>query len=80
MGLNYHRLLSYAESLGLEYVYYLERLPMGQMAVDCLGPCKVRHISMNELKNDDFFARMAMEMNMQTVVSDPEKQDMMEEF
>ena len=59
VGLNYDRLLAYIESLGLQEVHYLERLPMGQMAVDVLGPCKVRSIPVMDLKNDPFYLPLA---------------------
>lgn len=59
MGLNYGKLLAYVESLGLHEVHYLERLPMGQLAIDCLGPCKVRSIPVAELRGEQFYLQMA---------------------
>ncbi|KAI5783848.1 polymerase/histidinol phosphatase-like protein [Peziza echinospora] len=55
VGLNYDKLLQYARSLNIQEIYYLERLPMGQLAIDCLGPCKIRTIALTELENDPFY-------------------------
>lgn len=56
MGLNYHIVIPYLESLGVERVHYLEKLPMGQMAVDMLGSLKVSSVSIVELKKSLFWA------------------------
>lgn len=58
VGLNYERVLTYIESLGLGELHYLERLPMGQLAINCLGPCKVRSISVVELRNEPFYLQL----------------------
>lgn len=55
VGLNYNKVLEYVNSLGIQEIHYLERLPMGQLAIDCLGPCKVRSVPVAELKNDPFY-------------------------
>ncbi|RPB26027.1 histidinol phosphate phosphatase H [Terfezia boudieri ATCC MYA-4762] len=55
VGLNYDKLLFYVESLGIENIHYLERLPMGQIMVDCLGPCKVRSTPVQNLRNEPFY-------------------------
>lgn len=55
VGLYYDKLLFYVESLRIENIHYLERLPMGQIAVGCLGPCKVRSLPVQDLKNEQFY-------------------------
>ncbi|KAF8463994.1 Polymerase/histidinol phosphatase-like protein [Kalaharituber pfeilii] len=55
VGLNYHELLQFAESLGVAKIHYLQRLPTGRVAIDCLGPCQVHSITLAELRQDDFF-------------------------
>ncbi|KAF8476996.1 Polymerase/histidinol phosphatase-like protein [Kalaharituber pfeilii] len=60
VGLNYHELQQFAESLGINKIHYLERLPMGRVAIDCLGPCQVHSVTLAELRQDDFFKLCAL--------------------
>lgn len=62
MGLNYHKVLNFCEALAISEIYYLERLPMGQIAVNCLGPCKVRSITLDDIKSTEFFVRLQASM------------------
>lgn len=55
VGLNYGRLLGFVESLGLGEVYYLEKLPMGEMAMDVLDACAVRQVTVAELREERFW-------------------------
>lgn len=59
VGLNYHRVLDYVKSLGIEKVHYLERLPAGEIAVDTLEACAVRSISVELLEKEPFWTLMA---------------------
>ncbi|RPA87844.1 histidinol phosphate phosphatase H [Ascobolus immersus RN42] len=55
MGLNYHVVIPYLESLGVERVHYLEKLPMGQVAVDMLGGLKVSSVKVSDLRKSMFW-------------------------
>jgi histidinol-phosphatase (PHP family) len=55
MGLNYHVVIPYLESLKVERVYYLEKLPMGQVAVDMLGVLKVSSVAIKDLRKSKFW-------------------------
>jgi histidinol-phosphatase (PHP family) len=55
VGLNYGPLLNYVDSLGLTTLYYLEKLPMGEMAVDVLDACAVRAVSVAQVRAEEFW-------------------------
>lgn len=55
VGLNYARTLEYVKSLGLTKLCYLEKLPMGEMAIDVLDACAVRTMSIEELEMEPFW-------------------------
>jgi histidinol-phosphatase (PHP family) len=55
VGLNYHRIVEYAESLGMTELYYLEKLPMGEIAVDVLDACAVRRVGLEEVRQEKFW-------------------------
>lgn len=55
VGLNYARTLEYVKSLGLTKLCYLEKLPMGEIAVDVLDACAVRTMSIEELEMEPFW-------------------------
>lgn len=55
VGLNYGPLLDYVDSLGLRTLHYLERLPMGEIAVDVLDACAVRAVSVEQLRAEPFW-------------------------
>ncbi|KAG0130125.1 polymerase/histidinol phosphatase-like protein [Tuber indicum] len=55
VGLNYNRLLGYIRDIGLQEVHYLEKLPMGEMAVDVLDACAVRRLTIDELTQQRFW-------------------------
>ncbi|KAF8531789.1 Polymerase/histidinol phosphatase-like protein [Trichophaea hybrida] len=55
VGLNYHRVVEYAESLGMTELWYLEKLPMGEIAVDVLDACAVRRVGLEELRRERFW-------------------------
>jgi histidinol-phosphatase (PHP family) len=48
-------MLDYVDSLGLQQLHYLEKLPMGEMAVDVLGACAVRAVSVDQVKGEQFW-------------------------
>jgi len=53
--LNYGKVLRYLEQLRLERIYYLEKLPGGEVAVDMLDACAVRSMTVEELKRETFW-------------------------
>ena len=55
VGLNYIRVLQYAQSVGITELHYLEKLPMGEMAVDVLDACAVRCVRLDDLANEPFW-------------------------
>ncbi|KAG0638188.1 polymerase/histidinol phosphatase-like protein [Tuber brumale] len=55
VGLNYNRLLGYIRDIGLTEVHYLEKLPMGEMAVNVLDACAVRTMTIDELAQQGFW-------------------------
>ncbi|CUS10819.1 unnamed protein product [Tuber aestivum] len=55
VGLNYHRLLSYIQEIGLQEVHYLVKLPMGETAVNVLDACAVRRMPIGELTQQRFW-------------------------
>lgn len=55
VGLNYLRVVQYAQSLGITELHYLEKLPMGEMAVDVLDACAVRCVRLDDLANEPFW-------------------------
>jgi len=55
VGLNYNRLLGYIREIGLQEVHYLEKLPMGEMAVNVLDACAVRSMTVDELAQQRFW-------------------------
>lgn len=55
VGLNYGKVLRYLEQLRLERIYYLEKLPGGEVAVDMLDACAVRSMTVEELKRETFW-------------------------
>ncbi|KAI5816908.1 polymerase/histidinol phosphatase-like protein [Pyronema omphalodes] len=57
VGLNYHHLLAYCQSLGIKEIHYLIKLPMGEMAIDVLDACAVRSMSMEELVLHPFWEK-----------------------
>ncbi|KAL7267225.1 hypothetical protein RUND412_010196 [Rhizina undulata] len=68
VGLNYHRVLQYIEHLGFDHIHYLEKLPMGEIAVDTQEACAVRKISLEDLKREPFW-RLSVEGGMAVAVS-----------
>lgn len=55
VGLNYHKVLEYIQNIGLEQVHYLEKLPMGEMAINVLDACAVRTLDLEELRSQRFW-------------------------
>lgn len=55
VGLNYEGVGSYIEELQLETIYFLEKLPMGEIAIDTLDACAVRAMPVNEFRNHRFW-------------------------
>ncbi|PUU73794.1 polymerase/histidinol phosphatase-like protein [Tuber borchii] len=55
VGLNYNRLLGYIRDIGLQEVYYLEKLPMGEMAINVLDACAVRSLTVDQLAQERFW-------------------------
>ena len=54
--MNYGKVLRYLEQLRLQRIYYLEKLPGGEVAVDMLDACAVRSMTVEELKRESFWA------------------------
>lgn len=50
VGLNYRVSLEYLKRLGVERVYYLEKLAGGEVGVDMLGACKVSSMTLEEVE------------------------------
>lgn len=65
VGLNFHVVLQYIESLGIEELCYLEKLPMGQIAVDVLGGLKVYKQNIEEFKQEPFWTVLAEEQDIE---------------
>jgi len=55
VGLNYGRLLGYIRDIGLQEVHYLEKLPMGEMAINVLDACAVRSMTVDQLAQERFW-------------------------
>lgn len=50
VGLNYRVSLEYLKRLGVERVYYLEKLAGGEVGVDMLDACKVSSMTLEEVE------------------------------
>lgn len=55
VGQGYGRVLEYIKELGVGEVWYLSRLNGGEVAVNCLGICKVNRVGVEELEGMQFW-------------------------
>lgn len=55
VGLGYRQVLAYIDKLNLKEIHYLEKLPMGEIAVNVLDACAVRSLSLDELRREKFW-------------------------
>lgn len=55
VGLNYYKALEYVKLLGIDRLYYLERLSAGGTGADVLDECAVRSITVEDLEKERFW-------------------------